>query len=422
MRSVQPVIILDRRVNLLASIANYESLIFERGYYGIGQFELRINMHKNYTDTLQRGNILVVGNRSNEAVYMILHREVELDERGRITENWLIKGMELKFTCTTRITIPPSHTSHDNKSAVAETVMKHYVQNNVINPADPQRTIDLIHLAADQNRGSHVSWQSRFKNLAEELILIGSFAEIGWKIMVDLDSKQWVFDVMVGRDRSVSQRINPPVIFSPHLGNIENMKFVDSELNYKNFAYVAGQGEGIARRVITVGNTAGLNRYELFVDARDIGEEDEDENPRPEADIIADLNNRGIQKLSELQQELFLTAKIIVKTAGNSQGSQQIEGVQTAFVTQFQGVQLPILENISNTSSFIYQRDWDLGDIVTVENRDWGYTMDTRITLVREIYEPEVGFNLEVVFGNDRPTLITKLRQVIAAMDAEMRR
>ena len=40
--------------------------------------------------------------------------------------------------------------------------------------------------------------------------------------------------------------------------------------------------------------------------------------------------------------------------------------------------------------SFEYEKDWDLGDIVTVQNNAWGIAMDARITEVTEIYEPEV--------------------------------
>ena len=59
-------------------------------------------------------------------------------------------------------------------------------------------------------------------------------------------------------------------------------------------------------------------------------------------------------------------------------------------------------------SSFVYCTDWDLGDIVTVRNKDWGVTMDSRITEVKEIYEATTGFALEVAFGNSVPTLSAK--------------
>ncbi|NGP59880.1 hypothetical protein FLT15_16365 [Paenibacillus thiaminolyticus] len=56
-----------------------------------------------------------------------------------------------------------------------------------------------------------------------------------------------------------------------------------------------------------------------------------------------------------------------------------------------------------NTNSFQYEKDWDLGDIVTLQNARWGLTMDARITEVKEIYEP--ASKIEIVLGNEIPTI-----------------
>lgn len=411
----KPIAVLTQDIELVASISNYESLVFENMWHGVGIIELRINRYKKNSDAFQKDRLIIVDD-SGDNVYIILHREVELDESGRITENWLIKGMQLKFVLSDRITLPPEHTSHDNKSGSAELVMKHYVERNAISPTDPNRRIPILVNEDMLNRGSSVVWQSRFQNLAEELINISSFTGIGWNVGIDLKNSKWVFRVMEGKDRSIDQDINSPVIFSPHLGNVSYMKFVDSSLNHKNYAYVAGQGEGVERRVLTVGASTGLNRRELFVDARDIAEETDDDVPvqRPLAEIEADLRNRGEQKLSELQQELFLEAQVMARREGVG-----IDSIQGYFITQFQTAERVVMRE--KAASFEYGRDWFLGDIVTTQNTDWGYTLNTRITIVREIYE-EGGSRLEVVFGNDRPTLIDKIRQQFAQISPEVRR
>ena len=43
-----------------------------------------------------------------------------------------------------------------------------------------------------------------------------------------------------------------------------------------------------------------------------------------------------------------------------------------------------------------YGQDWDLGDVVTVQNRKWGVTLDSRITEITEVYEP-AGFELRAM-------------------------
>ncbi|MBO0586110.1 siphovirus ReqiPepy6 Gp37-like family protein [Sporosarcina sp. E16_8] len=411
---MKPIRIFTPDIDLLGEISNYESLFFVRSFHGIGDLELRINRYKKYTDTLQKGNIIVVDKDLHKA-YVVKHREIELDQNGKATENWLIKALELKIVASDAIALPPSHTANDNKSASVETVMKHYVNGNLINPVDPSRKVAELILAPDLNRGPHISWQSRFKVVAEELSEMSLLTGVGWGVRVDYALRKSVLDVAVGRDLSVNQTVNSPVIFSPQFDNIKNMHYVDSDLNYKNVAYVAGQGEGVDRRVIVVGTATGLNRRELFVDARDIEEVDEDDNPIPEAIIIQRLTERGLQKLAELAQETFLEAQIMTPTK-----TVDIKK-ETHFMTQFQ-----IAESVKVTekfaSSFIYEQGWDLGDIVTVQNKDWGVTINTRITEVKEIYEPETGFTLEATFGQSRPTLISKIKQELSGVKTEITR
>jgi len=172
--------------------------------------------------------------------------------------------------------------------------------------------------------------------------------------------------------------------------------FFDSDIGYANVAYVAGQGEGEERRIVVVGDAGGLDRFELFVDARDIAEEDEEGNPRPEEEIIADLEQRGREKLAEHARELSFEAQIMTPVSGIGNQERQV-------------------------GPFVYEQDWFLGDIVTVQNKDWGVTMNVRITEVREIYEP-TGFKLEAVFGNSVPTFIEILKQTLSQLENEVRR
>lgn len=375
--------------NLLGETSRYESLQITRSWHGIGVLEMRINRYKQHVDKLQRGNIIFPHNRLNKG-YVIRHREIELDEKGKITENWIIRALSLKSWMAQRLTMPPAHTANDNKSGNAETVMLHYINNNVINPVDTARKMPHIILADNLGRGQSISWQSRFKNLAEELENIGLQSGLGWNVIPDTTLKKYVFEVLEGRDLTASQSDLPPAIFSPEFNTLGQLSYVESELDYKNYAVVAGQGEGVERRVVSVGDSSGFERYELFVDARDIeeeiqGEDGEEPTPRPEQDIIADLVNRGNQKLAEHEQEIYVEGQALTK------------------------------------SRLVYEKDYNLGDMVTLQNKDWGITMDARITEVKEIYEPGNN-NIELTFGNSRPELIDKIKQELSQIKPEVTR
>ncbi len=225
----------------------------------------------------------------------------------------------------------------------------------------------------NQHRGPRIKWQSRYKTLCDELEQISRLTNLGWHIYPNFNLGKWIFDIYDGRDFSVSQNINPPVIFSPDFDNVKGQEFIDSLIGFGNYAIVAVQGEGVDREIIVLGSDAiGLDKHVIFVDARDI------ENP-------ADLPARGEVRLGEHQR-----------------------------VLSFQSEVLP-------TGPFEYEKDWDLGDIVTVQNKDWGLTMDVRITEVEEVYETS-GFRLNVIFGKSLPTLSQKLKSSLNEFKRESTR
>lgn len=258
-----PLRIMTRYFQLLDEIDRYSSLQITRSWHGIGSIELRINRYLKGADKLLRGNIIFPHNHLNKA-YQIKYREIELDENGKETENWVIRALPLKSWLGQRITYPPAHTSNDNKQADAETVMRHYLTNNLINPVDAKRRMEDIVLDANKFRGDNISWQSRYKNLAEEMAEISLLSGLGWNVEIDYELKKFAFKVLQGRDLTVNQSVHPPAIFSPEFNTLGQMSYVESELDYQNHAIVAGQGEGKDRRIIEVGESSGHDRYELL--------------------------------------------------------------------------------------------------------------------------------------------------------------
>lgn len=371
-----PIRIIDLDFNLYGEIDNYESLQITRKWHGIGEIELRVNRYMQHADKLQRGRIIFPYNHLNKG-YVIRHKEIELDENGKDSENWIIKAMSIKEWVAQRITVPPTDKAYDRITADAESVMLHYVKNNVTNPVDSKRNLNAIVLGDNQNRGSKIEWQSRYKNLAEELEKISTQTGLGWNIEIDYENKQFIFKVLEGNNRTTEQDKLPPAIFSPEFDTLGQLSYSESELDYKNYAIVAGQGEGAERRIVETGDNEakGYDRYELFVDARDVDEEDDDEEDIPDEEIEESLTNRGNQKLSEHEQQLFMEGQVLPK------------------------------------SRLLYEYDYDLGDIVTMQNKKWNITMNARITAVKEIYEQES--KIELTFDNDRPTLIDKVKRAV---------
>jgi hypothetical protein len=349
--------IIDSNFNLLGEI-NPEYFFIHEEFNSCGKFELRINRHKKYVEHLQEGNIVFL---NEEDAGIIEHKEIQVDEAGKVSEDWLIKGYTLKGILRDRITIPIGDNAYDEITADAESVLKHYIENNIVAPTDPLRKIDSLVLGENKKRGINTTWKSSHKNLAEELKKISSYTNLGFQMKIDFIKKKFVFDILEGKNLTQKQQVNDPVLFSIDFANIKSQNYVESSLDHKNFAYVAGQGEGKDRQIKTVGTSAGLKRKEIFIDARDIN---------------TGLHERGLQKLKEYQK---------IKT--------------------FEG-------EVLNTGPFNYKADWDLGDIVTLQNRDWGITIDARITEIKKTYS-ENGLDIDVNFGNKIPTILDKIKREI---------
>ncbi|PIC65485.1 hypothetical protein CSV79_01525 [Sporosarcina sp. P13] len=376
---MQSISILTPDFQWLGEIDDYESLQFTRRFIKPGSFELHINLNKNLIGTLLEENLIVL---SEKKVGVILHRELNREN----SEELVIRGYTLSGHLSRRLTLPPEGQSQDKVDAPIETVLKHYVRQNAVNPTDTTRIIPQLVIAEDMQRGQVVEWQSRYKQLDEELEKITNGNNFGWDVYLDEKNEKWVFEVLEGRNLTDSQEILPPVIFSIDFDNIKGQNFTQSAIGHKNTAYVGGQGEGEARRIVEISNSSGLSRIETFVDARDVDEtrstEDAEGNtteiPIPENEVIATLSQRANKKLLELQK---------------------IESFESEILTY---------------GPFIYEKDWDVGDTVTVQDSKLGITLDSPITEVTEIYEPG-GFRLDAVFGNTLPTLIDKIKRVIEA-------
>lgn len=339
--------VIDRSFNLLGEIDDFISLIITRRHYGIGEFELHIHADESIETSL-KDKILWFGTKKYRAGFVNYSKYESKD--GML----IIKGLMLKAITKKRVTVP-GDTGYDRVMGDAETVIKHYVNNHLVNPVDSNRKLEGVAIASNQNRGKTTPWQSRYEKLDEVMEEIGVFCDMGYKVELDLINKGFILDVVEGEDKTIAQSIRPPVIFSSEFDSLNDMEYIHSNQELKTVGYAGGKGEDEERLIQTVGNATGWDREEVFLDCSS-------------AEDAEELVNLGEQKLSELKELISL------------------EG------------------NLSQSNSFVYEEDWDLGDKVTVQDRNLGLVLHTRIIEVRESYEGG-SMEVEATFGDSIPTL-----------------
>ena len=349
--------ILDSELNFIGDIEDYSSFYFIRSFLQAKEFQLIAPLK--YLHILKEDNYIYLSRKKSMVI-----ENISIDEDNyQIT----VKGRDIKSIVNRRVTEPPVNEAYDKYNGSAEGAIKHYVDANCVNPINIDRKISNLIIAENKNRGSQIKWQSRYKNLESEAKNICKTGGIGWFIYIDFREKKLVFDVETGVNRTSSQNINSIAIFSSEFENLTKTTHTNSKANYKNVGYVGGQGEGTEREIIQVkkSNDVGLKRREIFIDARDISESE-------------NLQDRGLSKLAAYDYVLNTDSTIL-------------------------------------NTNLEYEKDWDLGDIVTVKN-NFG-SNNLRISEVREIYESNV--KIEATVGTIETSILEQMNNTISSIPSE---
>lgn len=240
---------------------------------------------------------------------------------------WQIEGADDSLILQERLAYPSPAVAdvsaqvatHDVQSGVAETVLKHYVDANLVSgPAE--RVVDGLTVATDSSRGTTVDAQARFANIQELLYGIAQSGGLGYTV-TQVDAGL-VFDVYEPVDVSANVRLD-----------VDNGRLSSSEYAYSapklTRAIVGGAGEAIERLFAEgttvdslASETVWKRRIEAFVDER--GSEDADQ-----------LSQAGLEALVD-------------------DGKTRVSMAVTP----------------SDSETMLFGADWNLGDTVTVVVND----------------------------------------------------
>ncbi len=315
--------ILNKSLETIGIIDIYSSMIWNTKYFECGDFELYLPATAKNIALLQRDNYVV---RENSAM-IIQNIEITTDiENG----NYLLVSGE-SFESILKRRIVWNQTTLDDS---VESVIRRLISDNIITPEISKRTVAGFELGVEKGFDDNVKTQFTGDNLYDAVVSLCTSYGLGWN--VTLENKKFIFNLYKGEDKSNF------IIFSPEFDNLKNTKYQNNIENYANTALIAGEGEGNQRKRQSIENSAGLERYEIFVDARDISTNSEE--PITETEYNQLLIQRGREKLSECR----ITAA-------------------------FDG-------EIKTESSF---SDWNIGDIVKITN-EYGISAKARITGIIE--------------------------------------
>lgn len=285
-------LVLNKSLDVIAIVDVYESIIWTERYYEYGDFELYTAMTQDILNYIKTDNYI---QRVGSDRVMIIE-EIRIDTDSDTGNHITVTGRSLESILDRRVVW-----SQTTISGNLQNGLKKLINENIISPSKEERKISnfIFKDSTDsQITGLTVEAQYTGDNLYDVISKVCEEKSIGFKVSLN-ENKQFVFELYAGADRSYEQTNYPYVVFSPNFDNIINSNYLESKENLKNVALVGGEGEGTARKYLAIGNTSGLDRRELFVDARDISSEGEDGETLTTEQYNELLKQRGNEYLAD---------------------------------------------------------------------------------------------------------------------------
>lgn len=349
----------------------YDYVSYSNEFVGRGRFELRVPLSENSIVNLTEGNYILF-EKNVCGIIKKVHASLEDAQQVTITGFLTKHFLEYRsFLVTTQY--------HDYLSNIAIDM----VNDLIVNPEDDRRKIDFVSITEDSEYIPETDNKIRIQNTGDTLLNVLSEMVMPYNFGFDLlpilsnyeedeeesNISKFEFRVLKPNDRTVGNIDgNVPVVFSFELDNLNSFIYEEDGSNYRNIAIVASEGQGVQRHIIEVGDdeSEGIDRLELYVDARDLQSELVDGTVIDTEELEEKMIQRGYQKLSETQRFISVDGTIN-----------------------------------SGDTKYIFEQDFFLGDYVTIMNDELNKQVNVQITEITKSISSGIEY-LDITFGYDR--------------------
>ena len=238
------------------NVVSYE---YTKKFVGTGNFTLVLAIDKAYANRIIENCIL---NYNGDWLFV---NNVKRDDK-QIT----LSGTDLNGFLDLRITIfgetqVAGAKGYDVVKGTTGECVNHYLNNNAINPEDKSRRIPRLVIGQTAQGKAKDNYMARLQVLTEVIGNLCENATIGYEITADTSKNQFVFNTLVGTDRSIQQSDNTAVIFSQARNNLFSATYERGNEDLLNAIYATGAD--VTQTVYRNGNTpTGVLRHETAID------------------------------------------------------------------------------------------------------------------------------------------------------------
>lgn len=345
--------VLDKNFDAIAMIDTFTSAIWTVRYDQAGDFELYTPVRLDYLQNMVIGNYL--WNRNSDRLMIIETVEIQTDSEDG--PQLYISGRSLESILDRRI-ITSSEVFTGNLSEIIGTILTREVMTS-----GNRQIPGFIYTPSTDTRITSITneFTARGENVYDIICSLCQENKIGFRVLPH-GTGGFEFQLYKGIDHSYDQNEVPYVVFSPSFENLLNSNYIKSFKAYKNAVYAVGtyqkevtitdkykddDGTWVETETTTYEETevtawgysesstpSGLARREIFIDNGGVN----DGEQGGEASSWNAINKqKGLTELADHQT-----------------------------TTAFEG-------ELEATRQYVYGEDFDIGDIVQVEN-EFGIT------------------------------------------------
>ena len=421
--------VLNEDLEIIGIVDCYSSLIWANRYDKDGDCEIYIEANKENVELLKQDYYLIRTDDDNMACKI---KYVETDTNAENGDYLTVKGYDVKDKLSQRIVWKQTNINGKAEDCIYNLVDKNFI-NTEIQDRKFQNKNGKTKLLLDNKQGftETMTGQTSHKNIEEKIQEICK--KFGWGYKIKVKDENFYFSLYKGEDRS------DKVVFSSDFENLQSTKYTSDKTNIKNVALIGGEGEGSKRSKEVAGQGIGSDRYETFVDAKDISksitfEELTKMYPTTEKGGQGNIETLGdivIYKMNYIDIEIIDDNQLLrleeQYPSGEEIGNKyyRIHNVAIAELensTPEDGSNVVLKDIVYSTyllnrgyeklseyraketfegeiepsTTFEYKKDYFLGDIVTVRN-EYGIEKKVRITEIIEV-EDENGYSVQPKF------------------------
>lgn len=230
---------------------------FELSFYGVGEFQVYTRATKTALASLKEGNYITIPH--NPFIWVIENiAQTFVAGRGYMIS---ATGRQAKAILGKRIINTQTQLPNDLTTAVLGLISKHAGTE-----AGTVRKIDGLEELQSVIIQPITETQVSYENLLSYTDELSKSYEVGAELTIT-DAAAFRYRLYEGVDRSDT------VIFSQTFDNLLSSSYTRSNAAFRSYALIGGQGEGTERilhEYDSAPNLRGIDRAEMFVDAKDI--------------------------------------------------------------------------------------------------------------------------------------------------------